>query len=555
MFTRLFGNKNQTCKHNGTLKDNGCGKFNDIDAATLRRIKKLGCTHVWFTGVIRHATCTDYSEYQIPTQHPAVVKGNAGSPYAICDYYDVDPDLATDVNSRMAEWEGLIARTHKQGMKVVMDFVPNHVARQYHSICCPEGVRDLGQDDRTDWHFSTKNNFYYCWGEKFLPWFDIKGSAEEPYTECPAKATGNDVFSSQPGKNDWYETVKLNYGIDYCDAGGRSEHFGNPDDIDSLPDTWLKMTEILLYWASKGVDAFRCDMAEMVPSAFWAYATQKVKDVYPWIDFIGEVYDPNQYRTYIASGFDYLYDKVGMYDTVRAVACGQAWASQITSEWQKTDDIRQHMLYFLENHDEQRIASDFFAGDAQRGVPALIVSALLQQNPFMLYAGEEFGERGMDEEGFSGKDGRTTIFDYWCVDTIRRGYYDRRKLTKEEKALEAMHSKVLNIATSERAVSEGQFYDLMYVNPLSADFNPQYQYAFLRSTGEETLLVVANFSGEAADIKVNIPQHAFDFLNVREGEYVANELLSGKEVNIALSATEAVPVSVPALSGIVIKIK
>lgn len=552
VFTRLFGNRNRTCKHNGTFEENGCGKFNDFDAATLRRIKKLGCTHVWFTGVIRHATATDYSAYGIPQQHPAIVKGKAGSPYAICDYYDVDPDMAVDVNNRMQEWEQLIARTHKAGMKVVMDFVPNHVARQYHSVCCPFGVRDLGQDDNTDWHFSPKNNFYYCWGQEFLPWFDCRGEGKETYTEVPAKATGNDVFSSQPGKNDWYETVKLNYGIDYCDAGGRSEHFGT--DEESRPDTWKKMTEILLFWASKGVDAFRCDMAEMVPAAFWAYATSKVKDCYPWIDFIGEVYNPNQYRNYIASGFNYLYDKVGMYDTVRAVTCGQAWASEISHQWQTTDDIRQHMLYFLENHDEQRLASDFFAGDAKKGIPALAVSALLQRNPFMLYAGEEFGERGMDEEGFSGKDGRTTIFDYWCVDTLRRGYYDRRKLTKEEKALEAIHSKILNIAVSENAVGEGEFYDLMYVNPLTDSFNPQYHYAFLRATKEELLLVVANFSDTDCNVKVNIPEHAFEYLGVKRGKFNAVELLTNKQCELMLSADAPAVVDVPAHGAAVVKV-
>ncbi len=539
VFTRLFGNRNQTRKECGTIEENGSGKMRDFDREVLRRIKALGVTHVWYTGIIRHATTTDYSAFGIPCQHPAIVKGRAGSPYAITDYYDIDPDIADDVDNRMAEFEALVERTHKAGMQVVIDFVPNHVARQYRSIAKPDGVKDLGETDNDGMHFSTYNNFYYCWGMRFSPDIDLKGEADEPYMELPAKATGNDHFGCSPGRNDWYETVKLNYGIDYCDAGGRSEHFS------PVPDTWNKMTDILLFWASKGVDAFRCDMAEMVPTAFWAWATDKVKCRYPEIKFIGEVYDPAQYRNYISAGFDYLYDKVGMYDCVRDVICGRRKASDITWQWQVTDDIRSHMLYFLENHDEQRIASDFFAASGAKGVPGLIVSVLMRQNPFMLYAGQEFGESGMDKEGFSGVDGRTTIFDYWSVPSVFRGYYDRRKQTREERMLEAVYAKVLNVATNEQAVAEGEFYDLMYANShIGSNL-----YAFLRKYGNEVLLVVANFSSERSECDVNIPEHAFDFLDMPEGGYQAEDLLTDDKMVLSLSKGKPVRMSVGSCSG------
>lgn len=556
MLPRIFGNTNTTRKHNGTIAENGSGKFYDIDGIALNRIRNLGCTHVWFTGVLRHATSTDYTFYGIPANHPAVVKGKAGSPYAIADYYDVDPDLAVKVNKRMMEFHRLVERTHKAGLKVIIDFVPNHVAREYHSICCPKGVRDLGADDNKDWHFSPKNNFYYCWGMPFTPSIDLghdsDGKAVEPYCEFPAKATGNDVFSASPGLNDWYETVKLNYGIDYCDAGGRSEHFFGLDGK-PLPNTWYKMTEILLYWAEKGVDAFRCDMAEMVPTAFWSYATSMVKEAYPNIVFIGEVYDPKQYRRYIASGFDYLYDKVGMYDTLRNVVCGNDSAANITRKWQETDDIRNHMLYFLENHDEQRIGSDFFAGDPWRAIPALIVSTLLGTNPFMLYAGEEFGEKGMDEEGFSGKDGRTTIFDYWSIDSLRKGFFARREMTKEDKAIEKIHSLILNIAVSQKAVTEGLSYDLMYANPMSARFDATKIFTFLRKAGKESLFVVTNFAAEDKDVEIDIPLHAFEYLHLEPGNKKAIDLISGRIINIALYPETPVSLSVPAYSGLVLK--
>ena len=544
---RLFGNRNLTRKVNGTLAENGCGKLSDFDAPTLRRIHTLGVTHIWYTGVVRHATATDYSRYGIPRQHPAVVKGRAGSPYAITDYYDIDPDLADDVEQRMDEWSELVDRTHAAGMRVIIDFVPNHVARQYHSIVKPADARDLGEDDDTGKRFDLQNNFYYCTGESFAPQFDLKCGAAEPYVEMPAKATGNDRFDSHPGINDWYETVKLNYGIDYCDAGGRSEHF------DPVPNTWIKMTDILLFWAAKGVDGFRCDMVEMVPTAFWAYATQIVKERFPGLLFIGEVYDPEQYRSYIDSGFDYLYDKVGMYDCVRAVIRGERPASSITYQWQVVGDMTDRMLYFLENHDEQRVASDYFCGEGRKALPGLIVSALMQTNPFMLYAGQEYGERGMDREGFSGTDGRTTIFDYWAVDAIYKGYFKRAALTAEQKYLALRYQQILRIANREKAVREGRFFDLMYVNPQSWQFNPYSQFAFLRKCDDDVLLVIVNFSGQRVLLNVNIPGHAFDYLGMSEREVVATDLLTGESCLFSLKRDGTLPADIRPYGGRIYK--
>jgi len=540
IFTRLYGNRNTTCKENGTIEENGCGKMNDFTPTTLKKIREMGVSHVWYTGIIRHATQTDYSAYGIPRNHPAIVKGKAGSPYAITDYYDVDPDLAVDVNLRMAEFEQLIARTHKAGLKVIIDFVPNHVARQYHSICKPEGVRDLGEEDNPQNGFDPQNNFYYCPGQRFAPYFDLYHDEPEPYLEEPAKATGNDCFHNAPGMNDWYETVKLNYGVDYY--AGRVGHF-NP-----IPNTWSKMTDILLFWARKGVDGFRCDMAEMVPADFWRWATDKVKFAYPDKIFVGEVYNPAEYRNYIGAGFDYLYDKVGMYDTLREVIRGNQSTLAITGTWQATDDIRDHMLYFLENHDEQRIASTFFAGDGRKGVPGLVVSALLQQNPLMIYAGQEYGERGMDKEGFSGNDGRTTIFDYWSVATLVRAA--QRRLTADEEALKAVYDRVIQIAGTEKAVTEGASFDLMYVNG-----QYHHQYAFLRKAGQEVLLVIANFTDVQAELSVNIPGHAFDFLGLKEKNAVATDLMTDVKQTITLRRNEAVAVSVAPYSAAVLKFK
>lgn len=528
VFTRLFGHRSNTPVVNGTIEENGCGKLNDFTPSALKKIRELGVTHIWYTGVIRHATMTDYSRYGIPRQHPAVVKGRAGSPYAITDYYDIDPDLAVDVERRMEEFEQLVTRTHRAGLKMIIDFVPNHVARQYKSICKPAGVRDLGEDDNPNEGFNPeRNNFYYCPGQAFMPYFDLYHGEKEPYQEMPARATGNNCFHNAPGRNDWYETVKLNYGVDYY-AGGVG-HF------EPIPNTWQKMLDILLFWAGKGVDAFRCDMAEMVPADFWAWATAQVREQYPDIRFIGEVYNPNEYRHYIASGFDYLYDKVGMYDAMRDVICHRRDTDAITWAWQQTDDIRDHMLYFLENHDEQRVASDFFAGSGEKAVPALVVNALMQQNPFMLYFGQEWGERGMDAEGFSGRDGRTTIFDYWS-------------LQPRFNELTQIYNKVLNIARSEKAVSEGLMFDVMYVNQ-------QYrqQYAFLRKADKETLFVVANFADVPVTMNITIPDHAFDYLDLLEKAYKAVDLLTGNQTSLVLIRDQQVSIALPPRGAVVYK--
>ena len=540
IFTRLFGNRNVTRKVDGTIAENGCGKLADFTPKVLKDIAAMGVSHVWYTGIIRHATQTDYSKYGVPRQHPAVVKGKAGSPYAITDYYDVDPDLAVNVNERMQEFEQLVERTHAAGLKIVIDFVPNHVARQYHSVCKPQGVVDLGADDDPQQGFNPQNNFYYCPGERFTPFFDLYQGEKEAYIEEPAKATGNDHFDNAPSKTDWYETVKLNYGVDYY--AGRIGYF------DPIPDTWYKMTEILLFWASKGVDAFRCDMAEMVPAEFWRFATKTVREDFPDIKFIGEVYNPYDYRRYLLNGFDWLYDKVGMYDTMRSVICHHAPTSAISNAWQQTDDIREHMLYFLENHDEQRIASDFFAADGRKGVPAMIASVLMQQNPFMLYAGEEYGERGMDREGFSGNDGRTTIFDYWSVDTLCRAA--QKKLTADEQQLFDIHKKTMLIARKEKAVSDGAFFDLMYVNG-----HLQRQYAFLRKADNDLLLVVANFDDQDVDVDVNLPAHAFDYLKIKECTVMATDLLTKDKQSMMLRPDGAVRMNVGARSGRVWKVK
>lgn len=550
LFPRLFTNTNTACIPNGTLAQNGVGKMNQITDTVLQGIKQLGVTHIWYTGLIEHATKTDYTaEGIVPADNPYVVKGEAGSPYAIKDYYDIDPDLAESVPDRMAEFEALVARTHDNGMEVVIDFVPNHTARRYHSDVAPAGIEDFGAHDDSNMFFSPNNNYYYITRQLFAPSIDL-GTGKQAYIEFPAKATGDDCFTAFPSSGNWYETVKLNYGRDPMNGSG---HYS------PIPDTWFKMLNILRYWASKGVDAFRCDMAHMVPIEFWQWAIPNVKDRYPHIKFIAEIYDVGLYRDFInVAGFDYLYDKVNLYDTLRGIQTANHSAATITSCWQAVDGIQPHMLNFLENHDEQRFGSKFYAGDPAKVIPSLVVSSMISTGPMMIYMGQELGEQATDSEDFSGYDGRTTIFDYWSVGTLRRWYNegnpDGSQLTPRERWLRAKYATILRLCNTEKAIAHGRFYDLMYVNYQNPTLNPHRQYVFMRSYDGVTLFIAANFASESCDLSVNIPRHALEMLNIPEGNVMSRELLTGETDVKTISATEPFRTMIPPYDAVVWKI-
>ena len=534
---RTFANYNDTRRHCGTLQENGCGTLNAITPRALRAIRDFGATHVWYTGVIRHATAW-YNT-------PSIVKGLAGSPYAITDYYDIDPDLCEDQDRRMQEFEALVDRTHKANLQVIIDFVPNHVAREYRSTHRPKGVKDLGENDNPNWAFSPLNNFYYLPGQPFAPQFDVQG-----YMENPARATGNDCFRANPTKDDWYETVKLNYGVFY--QGGGEKQF------DPIPDTWHKMLDIMLFWAGKGIDGFRCDMAEMVPQEFWQWSIEQVKAQYPDILYIAEVYQPTLYRDYLAAGFDYLYDKVGMYDYLRGVTSKNWPVEGITQQWQRVDDIREHMLYFLENHDEQRIASGFFCGRGMCAEPAMIVAATLGTNPVMVYAGQELGEKGMDAEGFSGMDGKSSIFDYWGLTSLQawanHGKFDGALLDDEQRDLRAFYRQLLRVARTEKAITMGEMYDLEYAQ--NEGFNKHEQFAYIRKYKHQLLLVVLNFDDRQVDMQVRIPREAFEHLGLTELPMAeAMDLLTGEEYRFPLTAHTPVCLTLPAWKGVILNVK
>ncbi|MBX2966808.1 MAG: alpha-amylase [Cyclobacteriaceae bacterium] len=558
VMTRLFGNKQTLNKPYGTLGENGVGKFADINDKALQAIKEMGITHVWYTGVIEHGVITDYTRYGIPLDDADVVKGRAGSPYAIKDYYDVNPDLANNIPDRMKEFEALIERTHKHGMSVLIDFVPNHVARAYKSDAKPKGVIDLGEFDDNTVRFKPGNNFYYLPGQSFQVPADYVALGEGhefptkdgKFDETPAKVTGNDQFTATPGIDEWFETIKLNYGVDI--ENGRTKHF------DPVPDTWVKMKDILVYWAGKKVDGFRCDMAEMVPVEFWHWVIPQVKAVNPEIIFIAEIYNPDAYRNYIEQGrFDYLYDKVLLYDTLRLLINKERSTKDIAAIQQRLNGINANMLHFLENHDEQRIASRFFAGNPWKAAPAMVISATVDRGPVMIYFGQEVGEPGEGTEGFQGDDGRTTIFDYWGVPEHQKwmngGAFDGALLSEDQQRLRNFYSTLLTLSAKHEAIVEGEYEDITAFNIENKNFGDDV-FACVRYTSGKRLLIVAGFNATPRKINVSVPQEIAAKLSLDVGKtYSLKDMLwQGDELTVI---ENAVQVELPAYGAFIFEIE
>ena len=550
VFTRLFGNKNTTNKPWGTIEENGVGKFNDFTPLALQEIKDLGVNYIWYTGVPHHAVIRDYAAIGVSNDDPDVVKGRAGSPYAVKDYYNVNPDLAVDPSNRLKEFESLIARTHEAGMKVIIDIVPNHIARKYEGKNNPEGVHDFGASDDQTVEYKRDNNFYYIPNAKFeVPDTakplngEMVSLSDAKFDENPAKWTGNGSRLAKPDKNDWYETVKVNYGIrpdgskDFpelpLDFSTKSvqEHFEFWKDKD-VPDSWKKFKSIALYWTAKGVDGFRYDMAEMVPYEFWSYMNSAIKMANEDAFLMAEVYNPAEYRNYIHLGkMDYLYDKVETYDKLKDVIQGRSWPDDLTHIQKGMKDIEHHMLHFLDNHDEQRLASPEFAGSGEKGKPMMVVSATISTSPTMIYFGQEVGEDGSENAGF-GTHSRTSIFDYIGVPSHQRwmneGKFDGGQLTDGEKTLRDFYKRLLNFTINSAALM-GDYEDLQFYNrPITANYDPLV-YSYTRWSATEKLIIVSNFSSDkTSDFYLKVPASVIQKWSLADGHYIVVDQLYKK---------------------------
>ncbi len=522
LVVRLFGNTNETRAQDGTLAENGSGTFADIDESALAAIKGMGATHVWLTGVLRQATLTDHGPGLEPDDAD-VVKGRAGSFYAVRDYYDVSPDYAVDPAARMAEFEALVDRIHAADMKVMIDLVPNHVARGYGSVVHPE--RDFGAEDDTSAFFSPANNFFYladppgqalaltkppAWNPPGAV-FDGAFQPEDGQAGRVPKATGNNVTSPTPSATDWYETIKLNYGYNFADP---------PASVyDPMPSTWTKVDEILAYWQEKGVDGFRCDFAHYVPTDAWSYLIEQVKLRDPDALVMAEAYE--NLGGLLGSGFDAVYHDAA-YDTLKRMYLGAASMNDLDQLLGSFDDpSRGQYLNYLENHDERRIASPLVPGDnpdatgfgsANAGRQLAPLLFLYSQGPILVYNGQEVGEPGAGAEGFGGDDGRTTIFDYWSmpemVKWVNGHAYDGGGLSAEQKSLRAYYSDLLALAQAPE-IRGKRFWGLQYINSPGAnpDANANlFSFARFATDNGSLILVVTNFgTGKSQSGPLRVP--------------------------------------------------
>lgn len=564
VFTRLFGNTSTNNIPWGTIEENGVGKFSDFSEKALEAIRDLGVTHIWYTGVLHHAMVTDYAAYGLPGDDPDIVKGRAGSPYSVKDYYNVNPDLATDPASRLKEFEELIDRTHRMGLKVIIDIVPNHVARVYHSVTNPPGVEDFGASDDMSVEYRRDNNFYYIPGEPFqVPlWKDryrVLGGEAHPladgmFGENPAKWTGNGSRSPRPDMHDWYEAVKVNFGIrpdgtkdfDSLPEGYENEPFQMHHAFwkdREVPDSWLKFRDIALYWIGKGVDGFRYDMAEMVPVEFWSYLNSSIKMARSDVFLLAEIYQPHLYRDYLFKGkMDFLYDKVELYDTLKNIMQGHGSTDHIVPILEGQEDIAHHMLHFLENHDEQRIASPGFAGNAAAGLPAMVVSATVSSAPVMVYFGQEVGEPAEGDAGF-GAATRTTIYDYWGVPNHIRwmngGKFDGGGLTEEEKMLRATYRRLLRFILGSEAVM-GAFREIHSYNREHTEWYNDRVFSFARWSGKERLIIVSNFDErEVFGFELKLPGDLVSAWELGEGTIRLEDQLGKGTHDLIVSADRA----------------
>jgi glycosidase len=565
MLPRLFGNTNETRQPNGSITDNGSGKFSDLDEKALAEIKAMGFTHVWVTGVLQQATATDYSAIGEPADDPDLLKGVAGSPYAIRDYFDVSPDYADDPSKRREEFKALIERAHAQGMKVLIDFVPNHVARSHQSTVRPE--LSFGADDDRDEFFDPKNNFYYLTRDAKaegdgpplrLPTVDGEGQPTSPTVVAVGggdglfegekdfgRVTGNNIVSWSPAQNTWYETVKLNYGYNFAEPGKDARRYPHAGKSDlPVPDTWKKMDEIIAYWQETGVDGFRADMAHMVPPEFWRWLIERSRGRQPDVYWMAEAYDTDPSGVpggdpavtevtegavmpeLLNAGFDAVYDDL-TYDALKNIYDGDGTANDL-------DEVRPRLFFFdnalryAENHDEVRLAAASQWGGAglQVGRPVSALLFGLSRGPVMLYHGQEVGEPADGAEGFGRDDARTSIYDYWSmpefVKWVNGGAFDGGRLSDEQKALRDFYRRLL-AAVDQPAFRDGDFYPL---NPDNLE-NPGYGrldrgvsghwlYSFLRydpASGQRMLVVVNLHPTETLrDVRIQFPRRAMRFL-------------------------------------------
>jgi glycosidase len=563
LVVRYFGNTSGANIVDGDIEQNGCGTFADVSDRALAELRRLGVTHVWLTGVLRQATLTDYSSIGLPADPPDIIKGRAGSFYAVRDCVDVCPDYAREPERRMSELEALIERIHAAGLRALIDLVPNHVSRNHSSEASDF---DFGRGDDQSQFFTPSNNFYYLvdppgraltlpkpshWNPPGIM-FSGHFAREDGAPGRAPKVTGGDdyarVVDTRPSENIWYETIKLNYGYDFTAQKG---HY------DPVPRTWTMVDAIIAFWQRKGVDGFRCDFAHYVPREAWAYLISRARERDAAAFFVAESYpysgsaDPvHEQAQMIDAGFDAVYHS-GAYNALKRIYQGHSDQLQddptngldaYEREMAALDDTsRPHYLEYLENHDERRIPSpivdsaspgDSGFGSATATHQLAPLQLLYSQGPILILNGQEVGEPGAGATGFKGDNGRTTIFDYWRMPTFARWVnhhaYDGGQLDSAEAALRRYYADLLQLCQHPSITGSGYWGLRSYNRAGSATGASDWLYPFARyaPASGQLLIVVANFRPSSAERgQVHVPRELTRACSVPDGALLSVRLL------------------------------
>lgn len=553
LFVRHFSNFKQGGQPWGDIAQNGCGSFVDVNDAALESIARLGVTHIWLTGVLRHATRTEYPG--IPASPECVVKGKAGSPYAVTDYYDIDPDLAKNSERRMEEFQALLKRCRRWGLIPLIDFVPNHVSRNYRSLVKPECT--FGAHDRTDVFFARDNSFYYLepfGGNRTLL---LPEGEYHPERGC-GRVSGNNAATWTPGAYDWYETVKLNYGSDYRHGAEAAEALpGILAPKRAVPATWQLMDDILAYWQNMGVGGFRCDMAHMVPMPFWSWiiANARLRD--SSVFFMAEAYNDHMkltpgdvHEALTNAGFRGVYDAPA-YHALRRLYEEGSWANDLDAFNRPEKCTFFTGVRYVENHDEPRLASPLHWGASGANVAQALMTLqyTATASPVLIYNGQECSERAEGPGGYGGDNGRTSIFDYTNLPRFQHwtngGRYDGALMTEEESALRRYMASLLPLL-QHPALSKGSFYGLNWANRCTKGYgrcegesvSGHYLYAFLRHfrPSKSTVIIVCNLSPEReAHTHIHIPEDAVRWAFKKPRRHVFRNLLSPTEAPLIIN--------------------
>ncbi len=475
------------------------GKLSYLTIEVLKEIKELGVDYIWIAGILENANPKIVD--------PDVVKGDAGSFYAIYDNWDISSQVGN-----LDEFDALIERAHSIGLRVLIDFIPNHTARVHKTdVVCKEEI-DFGKGENPNENFSLDNNFYYLGSNStFVPpktslpgvdgFFDMDIFMPGIQFESPARVTGNNVLSALPQYHDWYETVKLNYGLNL---------FSDGKPFIGASKTWKQMLDVAIYWLNKGVDGFRVDVTHGVAVEFWYYFINEVRKVQPNAFFVAEAFEEDPIKSTgfsLEKLFDAGFDSVlngPMYWNLRR----QALLSQNmnSSTYYHSPGSRKSILdngysftHYMGNHDEVRLASSFFAPSLESrvdrawlGLAYSIYAALLPGN-FLIHGGDEFQEEASLPGVFGGYDGRTSIFDFVYQPQTRTWLYEERphwmiNFREMYRRLFSLKKRIpFNIKHS---TSNPTFIDLMKIND-SKNIS-KWVSAYVRFFNNERYLVVMN---------------------------------------------------------------